>query len=125
MADTNTPMSVYVEGQVTLAEGVYRVKVELAITPKQIVGAVKRLAELGLEPLPAALSAPTANGSARSEGKPAELRQRPAYDGNGDACCPIHNRPLKRGQYGLYCSAKAEPPIGSDRGYCRYTADDE
>jgi hypothetical protein len=120
MADEGQKTRVVVAG---VADG-YPVEVEAFIYLRDLSRLVARLGELGLEAPPAPASAPQTNGSARSEGKPAELRQRPAYDGNGDACCPIHDRPLKEGKFGLFCPAKAEPPIGSDRGYCRYTWND-
>lgn len=39
------------------------------------------------------------------------------YNDAGDACCPQHERPLKEGRYGLYCSAK--DPNGKN-GYCNF-----
>lgn len=39
------------------------------------------------------------------------------YNSDGDPCCPIHDRPLKEGRYGFYCSAK--DPNGKN-GYCDF-----
>lgn len=51
--------------------------------------------------------------------KPAAERVAPIYDGNGEPCCPIHRKPLKEGQYGLYCSAKTKDgQAANDKGYC-------
>lgn len=38
--------------------------------------------------------------------KPAAERVKPLYDGAGEPCCPVHRKPLKEGNWGLYCSAK-------------------
>lgn len=53
--------------------------------------------------------------------RPPELNQAPHYKDDGTPCCPIHKRPLKEGQHGSYCPAKAEAPIGNDKGFCRYS----
>lgn len=46
-------------------------------------------------------------------------RVAPAYDGDGQAMCPVHRKPLQEGRYGLYCSAKAKPgEEQNDKGYC-------
>jgi hypothetical protein len=51
--------------------------------------------------------------------KPKAERVKPFYDGNGDPCCPVHRKPLKEGQYGLYCSCKAKDgEAANDKGYC-------
>jgi hypothetical protein len=118
MAEPNMKTLVRVRGMV---EGL-EVEIEAMIEPKQTRALVERLREVaGLEPLPGLASGPQASGSGRAEGKPAELRQSPTYNADGDPCCPVHRKPLKEGRYGLYCSAKAEPPIGSEKGYCRYS----
>jgi hypothetical protein len=41
------------------------------------------------------------------------------YNDAGEACCPQHERPLKEGRYGYYCSAK--DPNGKN-GYCTFKA---
>ena len=33
-------------------------------------------------------------------------RVEPEYKPDGTACCPTHHKPLKAGQWGLYCSAR-------------------
>jgi hypothetical protein len=40
------------------------------------------------------------------------------YDGEGRACCPQHEKPLKEGKFGYFCSAK--DPQGKN-GYCTFT----
>jgi hypothetical protein len=37
------------------------------------------------------------------------------YNGEGVACCPMHEKPLKEGRWGWYCSSK--DPNGKN-GYC-------
>ncbi len=56
--------------------------------------------------------APTGSTTAA---KPKAEKVKPFYDGDGAACCPVHRKPLKEGQYGWYCSAK-DP--STERGYC-------
>jgi hypothetical protein len=41
------------------------------------------------------------------------------FNGDGVACCPTHERPLKEGRYGFYCPAK--DPNGKN-GYCDFRA---
>jgi hypothetical protein len=51
--------------------------------------------------------------------KPKAEKVKPFYDGDGEACCPVHRKPLKEGQYGLYCSSKASTgEVANDKGYC-------
>lgn len=77
----------------------------------QLQALTRRLAELGAEPA----SAP-AGKITKTERAP---RVQPRYDGDGDPCCPVHNRKLSEGQYGLYCSAKAKgDEVADKRGYC-------
>jgi hypothetical protein len=75
----------------------------------QLLDVTKRLRALGASPT----IAPAAPAAAPAR-KPAQ-RVEPAYDGNGEPCCPKHNRALKEGQYGLYCSAKDD---STERGFC-------
>lgn len=78
----------------------------------QLKRVAAKLAALGIEP---ASSAPAAPQPERKAAK----RVQPAYDGDGEPCCPVHKRKLSEGQYGLYCSAKAAAGDVSDkRGYC-------
>lgn len=61
---------------------------------------------------------PTPQAAANGAKKAAERRE-PAYNDNGEAICPVHRKPLKQGQYGWYCSAKAkEGEAANDKGYC-------
>lgn len=39
------------------------------------------------------------------------------YNDAGEACCPQHERPLKEGRWGYYCSAKDER---GKNGYCTF-----
>ena len=41
------------------------------------------------------------------------------YDAQGQACCPVHEKPLKQGKFGWFCSCK--DPNGRN-GYCDYRA---
>lgn len=48
-----------------------------------------------------------------------KTRLEPMYQPDGTPCCPAHLRPLKEGQYGLYCSCKAKSGEPADNnGYC-------
>lgn len=43
----------------------------------------------------------------------------PIYDGNGEACCPVHRTPLNQGRYGRYCSQRAAGGQAANaKGYC-------
>lgn len=43
----------------------------------------------------------------------------PMYDGNGEACCPVHKKPLAEGRYGPYCQSRAKAgEAANDKGYC-------
>lgn len=77
---------------------------------EQLDAITKRLASLGAEP------AATAPISTMVE-KPRKAAQRvqPAYNDAGEACCPVHNRALKEGKWGLFCSAKDQ----ESGEYCR------
>jgi hypothetical protein len=79
------------------------------IAPARLGAALARLGELGYTPRRPV--APAGNGKAS---KP---KIDPVYQPDGTACCPVHLRPLKKGQYGYYCSAKDDGP-GSKNGYC-------
>lgn len=43
------------------------------------------------------------------------------YNKAGEPCCPIHERPLKQGKFGYFCSAKDER---GKNGYCDFRAKD-
>jgi hypothetical protein len=75
---------------------------------EQLDAITRRLASLGAEPVGRA--APPA-----TEKKPRAERVEPIYNGDGDACCPKHKKPLKDGKWGLYCPAKDD---STERGYC-------
>lgn len=87
--------------------------VELSFTGAvdQLPAIVKRLRELGAEPVGAPVhTAPIGNGKPKA--------QPPFYNGDGDACCPTHTTRTLRGpnQWGkLYCSAR------DGDAYCKYT----
>lgn len=77
-------------------------------------GAIKRLRELGAEPARENLILDQVS-KAR---KPA-TRVQPAYDGDGQAICPVHRKVLSEGRYGLYCPSKATgDQAANDKGYC-------
>jgi hypothetical protein len=41
------------------------------------------------------------------------------YDGDGEACCPVHRTPLADGRYGRYCPARARDGEATNaKGYC-------
>lgn len=89
--------------------------VELCYTGSidQLLAVTKRLRELGAEPV-SAPPAPPAQPERR-----AAKRTQAAYNDDGDPVCPVHNRKLVEGQYGLYCTAKAAAGDVSDKkGYC-------
>ena len=82
-----------------------------------IPAAVERLQRAGVlelvrqsRPSPA----PSATPAAGQQRKPAE-RVEPAYKPDGTPCCPKHHKPLKTGQWGLFCPAKDDT---TERGYC-------
>ena len=77
----------------------------------QLQALTRRLAELGAERTSAPVPA-----QPQQQRRP---RVQPRYDGDGDPCCPVHNRKLSEGQYGPYCSAKAKgDEVVDKRGYC-------
>lgn len=44
----------------------------------------------------------------------------PFYNDNGEACCPVHRRPLADGRYGPYCKSRATgDESANDKGYCK------
>lgn len=73
---------------------------------------IERLREEGiLELVRTHAAQPAASGAKRA----AQPRVQPAYNGDGVPLCPRHKKPLKEGQWGLYCPAKDE---STERGYC-------
>lgn len=75
---------------------------------EQLPAALQRLSAAGLTP-------PTPTASPASPQRAPRAKVEPKYNHAGDPCCPVHHKPLKEGQYGLYCSAK--DPEGKN-GYC-------
>jgi hypothetical protein len=74
----------------------YNLSVPIEASPAKLPALLKRLRELGIEPVP-----PASTGA-----KVKAAKVQPFYDGDGTACCPVHKRELKEGKFGLYCSAK-------------------
>lgn len=87
------------------------VKVEFTAAVSAIPAAIERLKAIGL----ASAARTITPVSPKGEKKPKADRLQPKYNDAGEACCPKHNRVLKQGQYGLYCSAKDDT---TERGYC-------
>ena len=92
-----------------------RISVEYTGTLGSIPAAVERLRAAGVLDL-VATSRPSGQASAPAQQarKPAE-RLEPAYKPDGTPCCPKHHKPLKTGQWGLFCPAKDDT---TERGYC-------
>ena len=87
-----------------------RISVEYTGTLGSIPAAVERLRAAGVLDL--------VKPAAQQPRKPAE-RVEPAYKPDGTACCPVHHKPLSQGQYGLFCSAKAQAgEQANPKGYC-------
>jgi hypothetical protein len=81
----------------------------------QLPAITKRIRELGGEPT-APHTAPLGGDTPR---RIAAERVEPIYQPDGTACCPVHKKPLSEGQYGLFCSAKAQPgDTQNSKGYC-------
>lgn len=99
---------------IELAPDGLHITCEYTGTLASIPAAVKRLQDAGLLDLVAAHRvAPADKASAPT--KPKAERVSPEYNAAGDACCPKHHKPLKQGQWGLYCPAKDD---STERGYC-------
>jgi hypothetical protein len=87
--------------------------------------AIERLRSAGVlelvqasAPVPAVAAAPIST-MVEKPARKAARRVEPAYNGAGEACCPVHHKPLAEGRYGLYCPAKAQPgDAQNDKGYC-------
>lgn len=82
------------------------VRAEYTGSLSSIPAAIERLKAAGVLDLVNA-SAPQAQPQAPAD-KPKRPAHRvePEYDADGEPCCPVHNRPLKEGKWGLFCSAK-------------------
>ena len=79
-----------------------------------IPAAIERLRAAGVLELVASSKPAQAAPAPAQQRKPAE-RVEPAYKPDGTPCCPIHHKPLKQGQWGLFCPAKDD---STPRGYC-------
>ncbi len=92
------------------------VRAEYTGTLASIPAAIERLRAAGvLELVSGARVAPTPAEKKNTKAQ----RVQPLYDGNGDAMCPVHRKPLADGRYGPYCTAKAKPgEEQNDKGYC-------
>jgi hypothetical protein len=103
--------------RITVAPDGLRISAEYVGALSSIPAAVEQLRASGIldlvQPLP--IAAPRAKKKTRIE---------PMYQPDGTPCCPAHLRPLKEGQHGLYCSAKAKPgEEQNDKGYCNLKFD--
>lgn len=89
-----------------------------------IPAAIERLKAAGVLELVSARDRVTSIKSSSTENgyqpaKPKAETVEPLYKPDGTACCPIHQKPLTEGTYGLYCSAKARPGDAQNaKGYC-------
>lgn len=105
------------------------VKATYTGTLSSIPAAIERLRSAGvLELVSAARPAPPTVAPANVQ-PPRRARKgtapEPWYDDRGEACCPIHHKPLKNGQYGYYCSSRAGADEGGNpKGYCSYSIGD-
>ena len=83
------------------------IDVELSLPLDKVPAALARLASAGLQPRQAA----------QAVQKPKRTTVEPIYQPDGTPCCPVHKKPLREGQWGLHCTAKADGP-DSKNGYC-------
>lgn len=102
MAESSAPVDL----EIGASFNGWPITVRCAVRLEQLGAVVKRLEAAGLTP--------AAQGGTHAP-RPKAPRVEPFYDGDGTACCPKHQKPLKQGQYGPYCSAK--DPEGKN-GYC-------
>ena len=85
----------------------YNLTVPIEVTPAKLPALLKRLKEIGIEPAPLA------------SGKPKAPKVHVAYADDGTPICPTHRKPLREGEYGIYCSVKAKPgETANAKGYC-------
>jgi hypothetical protein len=77
---------------------------------EQLPAALARLTAAGLTP-----AQPSTTTSHQQPATPRKAKVDPIYQPDGTPCCPTHKRPLKQGQFGLYCSA---PDPEGKNGYC-------
>ena len=101
--------------RIEIAPDGLRISVEYTGTLGSIPAAVERLRAAGvLDLVKPAPVAQQARKPAQQQRKPAE-RVEPEYNSAGEPLCPVHHKPLKQGQWGLYCPAKDDT---TERGYC-------
>lgn len=93
------------------------VRAEYTGSLASIPAAIERLKAAGVLELVSAAARPASHAPSAPAGAASKksARVQPEYDGNGDACCPKHHKPLRAGQYGLFCPAKDD---STERGYC-------
>ena len=80
-----------------------------------IPAAIERLRAAGVldlvKPAQPAQASPATGQQQRQRAE----RVEPEYNSAGDPLCPKHHKPLKNGQWGLFCPAKDD---STARGYC-------
>jgi len=99
--------------------GGYAMELCTTATVDQLPALAARLNALGaapVQPTPVAQQSPATPVQRAQNGA---QRVTPIYDDSGEACCPVHKKPLVEGSYGLYCKSKAQPgDKQNDKGYC-------
>ena len=100
--------------RIEIAPDGLHITAEYVGTLGSIPAAVERLRAAGVLDLVAASKPAQASAPAQQPRKAAE-RVEPEYNSAGEPLCPRHHKPLKNGQWGLYCPAKDDT---TERGYC-------
>ena len=102
--------------QISLSPAGVTVVLEYTGPISSVASALERLRAAGVvdlveksRPAPAPAQLPVGNS------RPKAAKVAPEYNGSGEPCCPKHHKPLREGQYGLYCPAKDDT---TERGYC-------
>ena len=105
---------------IELAPDGLHIRCEYTGSLASIPAAIAKLEAAGLVELVQTYRAtPAAAAPSAQQRKPAAQRIEPSYAPDGQACCPVHARPLAEGRFGLYCSAKARPgDLANEKGYC-------
>jgi ribose 5-phosphate isomerase len=75
----------------------FTVHLPIEITPTKLPAVLKRLKALGIEPQQPA-----------STSKPKAQKVHVAYADDGTVICPTHRKPLKQGEWGVYCATKTD-----------------
>ena len=100
--------------QIQVSPAGLTVVVEYTGGVSSIAAALERLRAAGVvEMVEKSRPAPTVAPAPAQRAKSTKVQ--PEYNDAGDPCCPKHHKPLKPGNYGLYCSAKDDT---TERGYC-------